>query len=227
MIEENHKVTRATENEQSQQPGISTDAIKVTPKLEKETDTPDVFDETWAELTQDWQTQPTAKADISALVKRTRRRTYVAKICFILNIVATLGIFIAFVYGIYDGQWAEPVNIYLGLGSLLSAIFLYFETKIRLATWSQLCDSPEKAIDNAIASCQSSMKYLQITKISFLPFLPLVHWFVYTVSQTSAKASLPAYLFANGFMLAMYLIVNYLYQRRRKEYQQLIKASSA
>eukprot|EP00487_Bulimina_marginata_P007749 TRINITY_DN2932_c0_g1_i1.p1 TRINITY_DN2932_c0_g1~~TRINITY_DN2932_c0_g1_i1.p1 ORF type:complete len:124 (+),score=46.04 TRINITY_DN2932_c0_g1_i1:142-513(+) len=100
MIEENHKVTRATENEQSQQPGISTDAIKVTPKLEKETDTPDVFDETWAELTQDWQTQPTAKADISALVKRTRRRTYVAKICFILNIVATLEYYVL-CYGIY------------------------------------------------------------------------------------------------------------------------------
>lgn len=180
-------------------------------------------DDTWAELTQDWQAQPTAKTDITALMKRTRRRTYGAKFVFALNIIATLGLFIAFFYGVYHGEFAEPVNIYLGLGSLLSVIFVYFETKIRLVTWSQLSDSPEKAIDNAIASSESSMKYMKITKISFLPFLPLVNWFVYSESQSNDKVALPAYLLINGFMLIVFITVSYLHRKRQQEHQQLLQ----
>ena len=181
-----------------------------------------VFDDAWAELSQDWQAQPTPKTDINALVKRTRRRTRGAKLCFALNIIATLGLLLVFLYGVFDGQLGGPVNTYLGLGGLISLIFVYFETKLRLATWSQLCDSPEKAIDNAIAGSESSMKYLWITKISFLPFLPLVNWFVYTVGQSSEKPLLTALLIANGFMLAMYLVVEYLHRKRKKEYLQLL-----
>lgn len=181
-----------------------------------------VFDDAWAELSQDWQAQPTPKTDINALVKRTRRRTRGAKLCFALNIIATLGLLLVFLYGVFDGQLGDPVNTYLGLGGLISLIFVYFETKLRLATWSQLCDSPEKAIDNAIAGSESSMKYLWITKISFLPFLPLVNWFVYTVGQSSEKPLLTAFLIANGFMLAMYLVVEYLHRKRKKEYLQLL-----
>lgn len=180
-------------------------------------------DDRWAELTQDWQAQPTAKTDITALMKRTRRRTYGAKFCFALNIIATLGLFIAFLYGIYHGEFAEPFNIYLGLGSLLSVIFVYFETKIRLAIWSQLSNSPEKAIDNAIASSESSMKYMWFTKISFVPFLPLVNWFVYSESQANDKVALPAYLLINGFMLVVFIMVSYLHRKRKQEYQQLLQ----
>ena len=188
-----------------------------------ETKSSEILDGAWEELSQDWQAQPTPKTDIKALIKRTRRRTRGAKFCFALNIFATLGLLVAFLYGIYDGQWGEPVNIYVGLGTLISLVFIYFEAKIRLATWSQLCDSPEKAIDHAIAGSESSMRYMWITKLSFLPFLPLVNWFVYTVSQTSDKAALPAYLIANGFMLVIYLIVDYLYRKRKKEYHQLLQ----
>ena len=188
-----------------------------------QTKTSEILDGAWEELSQDWQAQPTPKTDIKALIKRTRRRTRGAKFCFALNIVATLGLLVAFLYGIYDGQWGEPVNIYIGLGGLISLIFIYFEAKIRIAIWSQLCDSPEKAIDHAIAGSESSMRYMWITKLSFLPFLPLVNWFVYTVSQTSDKAALPAYLIANGFMLVIYLIVDYLYRKRKKEYHQLLQ----
>mgnify|MGYP000259434156 CR=1 FL=1 len=188
-----------------------------------ETKSSEILDGTWEELSQDWQAQPTPKTDIKALIKRTRQRTRGAKFCFALNIFATLGLLVAFLYGIYDGQWGEPVNIYLGLGGLISLIFIYFEAKIRIALWSQLCDSPEKAIDHAIAGSESSMRYMWITKLSFLPFLPLVNWFVYTVSQTSDKAALPTYLIANGFMLVIYLIVDYLYRKRKKEYHQLLQ----
>jgi hypothetical protein len=188
-----------------------------------ETKQAEMLDDAWAELSQDWQTQPTQKTDISALIKRTRRRTRGAKFCFALNILATLGLVLAFLYGIFDDQLGDPVNTYIGLGGLISLIFVYFETKLRLATWSQLCDSPEKAIANAIAGSESSMKYMWITKISFLPFLPLVNWFVYTVGQTSEKPLLLAFLMANGFMLGMYAVVEYLHRKRKKEYQQLLQ----
>ena len=183
---------------------------------------PSMIDQEWANITQDWQTQPTVKTDISALVKRTRRRTYGAKFCFILNILVTLGLLTVFLYGVYDGQWGDPLNTYIGVGSLLSVIFVYFETKIRVATWSQLCDSPDKAIDNAIASSESSMRYMWITKISFIPFLLLVNWYVYVVSQTRDKPMLVGLLLANGFMFAMYLVVEYLHRKRKKEYKQLL-----
>lgn len=226
MSEENDKIKMASESEQSTSEHVSTE-ILLSQREKQSADTPELIDDTWAELTQDWQTQPTVKTDVLALVKRTRRRTIGAKFCFALNIVATIALFSAFLYGVYNGEWGEPFNIYLGLGSLLSLIFVYFETKIRVATWSQLCDSPEKAIDNAIASSKSSMQYMWITKISFLPFLPLINWFVYTVSQTSSKAVLPAYLMANGFMVVVYIVVDYLHRKRKQEYQQLLKAKSA
>ncbi|UUO23240.1 hypothetical protein FGD67_08455 [Colwellia sp. M166] len=225
MSEENDKIKMATESEQIQDKLESTTLIMR--KKDSRPESNKVLDDTWAELTQDWQAQPTAKTDIATLVKRTRRRTYGAKLCFVLNILATLAIFIAFFYGIYQGEWGEPVNIYLGFGSLLSVAFVYFEMKVRVAAWSQLCDSPEKAIDNAISSCESSMKYMRITQISLLPFLPLVNWFIYTLAQTSTKAVLPAYLIANGLMFVVYIVVDYLYRKRKKEHQQLVKVKLA
>ena len=222
MSEEKHKINMTVESEQSQAQQISTETSLINHDAQ-EINTPDVLDETWTELAQDWQAQPTPKTDISALVKRTRRRTRGAKFCFGLNIVATLGLLIVFLYGVYQGELGDPLNTYIGLGSLISLIFVYFETKLRVATWKQLCDSPEKAIDNAIAASESSMKYMWITKISFLPFLPLVNWFIYAVGQTSEKPLLPAFLLANGFMLVSYALVEYLHRKRKKEHQQLLQ----
>jgi len=220
MSEENDNIKMTIEREQSPDERVSTE-ILMESKAEHQVDSSEVLDDAWAKLTQDWQAQPTPKTDINALVKRTRRRTQGAKFCFVLNIIATLGLLLAFLYGVYDGRWGEAINIYIGFASLFSIIFVYFETKIRVATWSQLCDSPEKAIDNAIASSESSMKYLWITKISFLPFLPLVNWFVYSESQANEKTGLPAYLMVNGFMLIVFVTVSYLHNKRKKEYQQL------
>ena len=226
MNEENDKSKMATESKQRQEKCVP-NTTQFMRKKERSAESNEMLDDTWAELTQDWQAQPTAKTDIAALVKRTRRRTYGAKLCFILNILATLSILIAFVYGIYQGEWGEPVNIYLGFGGLFSIAFIYFEMKVRVAAWSKLSDSPEKAIDNAISGCESSMKYMRITQISLLPFLPLVNWFIYSLAQTSSKAVLPAYLFANGFMLVVFIVVDYLYRKRKKERQQLLKIKSA
>lgn len=182
-----------------------------------------IEDDTWAELAQVWQSQSTPKADLNELVKSTRKRTRNAKLCYSANIIATLGLVIVFLYSIYDGHWGEPFNIYLGLGSLMSVVFVAFETRLRLAIWSQISDSPDKAIENAIALSKSSITYMVITKISFLPFLPLINWYIYAVSQTRDKDVLPAYLMANALLLVSYLIVDYLHRKRKREYQQLLK----
>ncbi len=182
-----------------------------------------IEDDTWAELSQDWQSQSTPKADLDELVKNTRKRTRMAKLCFSANIIATLGLIIVFLYGVYDGQWGEPFNIYLGLGGLMSVVFVSFETKLRLTTWTQISDSPDKAIENAIALSKASIKYMLITKISFLPFLPLINWYIYTVSQTNNKDALPAYLMANGLIVVTYLVVEHLHRKRKSEYQKLLK----
>lgn len=184
------------------------------------------LDDTWAELSQDWQSQPVPKTDIAALVKQTKRRTQGAKLCFALNITATLGLLIFFLYGVFHGKLGDPVNTYVGGGAFLSIIFVVLEIKIRLATWRQLCDSPEKAIENAIMACQSSVKYMVMTKLSFIPFLFLVNWFVYTVSQTEDKDLLTGLIFANGFMLLMYIFVDYLHRKRKKQYKQLVDSIS-
>ena len=222
MSEENDKIKMVSDSESLQEKHIATETL-MAGKEQHGADSSEVFDDTWAELRQDWQAQPTPKTDITALVTRTRRRTRNAKICFAINIFTTMVLIMVFLYGIYNGEWGEAFNIYLGFGSFLSIVFVYFETKLRLATWSQLCDSPEKAIDNAITSSESSMKYMWITKISFLPFLPLVNWYVYTVGQTSDKAVLPAFFMANGLMIITYIVVDYLHRKRRKEYQKLLQ----
>ena len=95
MSEENDKIKMAIESEQSTSELASTETL-MAQREKQRADTPELIDDAWAELTQDWQTQPTVKTDVLALVKRTRRRTIGAKFCFALNIVATIALFIAF-----------------------------------------------------------------------------------------------------------------------------------
>ena len=208
-------MSREPQSEQDEQKAISAEQEALSP-----------LDDTWAELSQDWQSQAVPKTDIAALVKQTKRRTQGAKLCFALNIIVTLALLVFFLYGVWQGQLGEPVNTYLGGGAFLSIIFVYLETKVRLATWRQLCDSPEKAIDNAIISCQSSIKYMVITKLSFIPFLLLVNWFVYTVSKVENKDMLTGFIYANGLMLFMYAFVDYLHRKRKKQYKQLVDSVS-
>lgn len=180
------------------------------------------LDENWLLISKDWQSQPVPKTDIEQLLKRTRRRTNGAKTCFALNVIATLGLLIAFVYGSLSGQLGKPMNTYLGIGGLLSLVMVYYEMKIRLSAWKGLCDSPQKAIEHAITGCKSSMQYMMLTKASTVPFFFLMNWFIYTVGKTSDKPVLVAFIFANGFVVGVYIIADYLHQKRKKEYQQLL-----
>lgn len=180
------------------------------------------LDDEWLALSQDWQAQSVPKTDVEQLLKRTRRRTRGAKICLSLNVLATLGLLIAFVYGVLDGKFGKPFNTYIGIGGLLSIVLVYYELKIRLTAWKSLCDSPSKAIDHAITSCESSMQYMVLTKVSTIPFFFLMNWFIYTVGQTSEKPIIPVVLFGNIFIVGVYLVAEYFHRKRKKEYQQLI-----
>lgn len=218
MNEDKDKINIALESEQPKSEDVSTETVFVRKnELGAETS-----DDAWVELTQDWQAQPTPKTNISALVKRTRKRTRQAKLVFVLDITFALAILLFFFYGVYDGQWGEPTNIYAGLGGLAACIFVYFETKIRVAAWSHLCDSPEKAIDNAIAGSESAIKYLLFSKISLLPLLPLMNWYIYAMGKSSDKAAWMPYIMINGFILVVYLVVDLLHKKRKKEYKQLL-----
>ncbi len=182
---------------------------------------PKMLDEQWLSLTKDWQEQPFKKTDLNALIKQTRRRTLWAKGCFVLNILATLGLTMAFFYGLFTDVFEGPVLIYFGIGSLLSIIFVYFEIKIRMFTWHQLCDSPDKAINNALVACQSSINYMVLLKVSFIPFSLLVNWFVYTLGETRDIEVFVDFIVINSLMVITYLIVEYLHRKRKQQYQRL------
>lgn len=180
-----------------------------------------ILDEQWQSLSQDWQSQPVEKTDIQALLKQTKRRTTWAKTCFALNILATAGLFISFFYGVMIGEFGTPWNLYLGGAGLMSLIFVYYEMKIRAKTWRQISDSPDQAIENALAGCESSMKYMSLTKWSCLPFGVLANWFVYSVGKEGDKPMLGALIFINVFIAVMFLITELIHRKRKKEFKEL------
>jgi len=185
-----------------------------------------LIDEQWESLSQDWQAQPVEETNIQALLQKTRRRTYWAKTCFGLNVVATVGLLASFIYGIFENEFGKPWNTYLGLGGFMSAIFVYYEMQIRMKTWAQISSSPEQALENALAGCQSSIKYMVLTKWSCLPFGVLANWFIYSVSQENGKNPLAAYMFINIFILVLYVITDVIHRKRKREYQELTQRFS-
>ncbi|MDO6444567.1 hypothetical protein Q4493_02140 [Colwellia sp. 1_MG-2023] len=184
-------------------------------------DETEILDEQWQSLTQDWQSQPVEKTDMQALLKQTKRRTAWAKTCFGLNVVATVGLFIAFVYGLFEDEFGTPWNTYLGGGAFMSLIFVYYEMKIRAKTWRQISDSPDQALENALAGCESSMKYMSLTKWSCIPFGVLANWFVYSVGSEGNKPMLAALIFINVFIAVMFLITELIHRKRKKEFKEL------
>lgn len=181
-----------------------------------------MLDEQWASLSQDWQEQPYEKTDIKALAKRTSRRTFWAKTYFILNIITTVSFFAAFVYGIFMGEFGSAWNTYLGGGGLISLVFIYYEADIRMKTWRKMSDSPDQAIDNAIAEVQSSMKYMLLIKWSSIPFGVLVNWFVFSFKMEQEKSPIVGLAYANGIIIIMYIWAEIIQRKRKKEYSTLL-----
>ncbi|WP_206483471.1 hypothetical protein [Thalassotalea sp. G2M2-11] len=182
-----------------------------------------LLDQQWGEILQDWQAQPFEKTDIKALVKQTKNRTRGAKLCFVLNVIATVAILGIFIYGLYRNEFGQPLNSFLGLGGLFSLVFTYYEMKIRAKAWSQISDSPERAIENALAGYQSAVKYMALTKWSCVPFGLLANWFTYAMAQQSGKSAVPGFIFINIFIAVMFIVTEYLHRKRKKEYQALTR----
>jgi hypothetical protein len=180
------------------------------------------LDENWLILSRDWQAQPFEKTDINKLLKQTKRRTLWAKSLLAIDIIATLGLIIALMVGLYQGDWGTATIAYFTFGSLGSVVFVYYEIEIRLRIWQRSCDSPDKAVENAIAGVESSIKYIKLIKWSCWLLLPVVNWYIYAMIEASEKSPLPAFIFINVFVISMWLVTHWFHKKRDKELAQLI-----
>ena len=181
-----------------------------------------LLDENWLLLSRDWQTQPYEKTDVNALLKQTLKRTFWAKSLLILNIVATIGVIIGFFIGLYQGDWAKATLVYLGVCSVASIVFVYYEIKIRAKTWQQNCDSPDKAIVNAISGCESSIKYVRLLKLSSWLMLPLMNGYLIAASSESEKSLWPPLIIINLCIVIMWGVSHWFHLKRNKELKQLL-----
>jgi hypothetical protein len=182
------------------------------------------LDENWLLLSQDWQAQPFEKTDMKTLVKQTKKRTYWAKSLLALDIVATLVFIIVFIVGFFIEQWSTATQVYLFIGSVGSTIFVYYEFKIRLNTWKRNCGSPEKAVENAIASCESSIKYSKLLKLSSWLMTPIINGYIYIMVIYSDKSFWPPFIIANLFIILMWVIAHVFHKKRLKEIDILSQA---
>ena len=175
------------------------------------------LDEDWLLLSQDWQTQPFEKTDIQALLKQTKNRTLLAKLLLILNIIATSGLIITLMVGLYQGGWDTATIAYLAFGCIGSLVFVYYEIKIRLRIWQQSCDSPDKAITNAISGIESSIKYIKLTKLSFWLLLPAVNCYLYVMFEASEKSPWPSFVIMNSAVAIGWFITHWFHLKRNEE----------
>ncbi len=179
------------------------------------------LDEEWLLLSQDWQTQPYEKADIEALLKQTKKRTVLAKTLLALDVIATVGLFIALFVGLYQGDWGSATIAYLSFGSIGSLVFVCYEIKIRLRIWQHCCDSPDKAVENAISGIESSIRYIKLIKLSCWLLLPIVNVYIYAMLEESDKSPWPPFLAINGFVIIMWSITHWFHLKREKQLIQL------
>jgi hypothetical protein len=180
-----------------------------------------LLDDNWLLLSQDWQTQPYEKTDIPALLKQTKKRTLLAKSLLAIDVIATLGLIIALLVGLYQGDWGTATIAYFTFGSIGSLVFVYYEIKIRLRIWQHCCDSPDKAVENAISGIESSIRYIKLIKLSCWLLLPAVNWYIYAMLEESEKSSWPPFIFINAFILVMWSITHWFHLKRKKELMQL------
>jgi hypothetical protein len=163
------------------------------------------LDETWAELAEDWQSQPYQKADISALLKKTKRRNRQSKLLFILDIAVTVLTLLAFCYGRYIAHWHEFTLSYLAIVALGSIGLVGYSYKIRIKAWRLIAQSPDKAIDTAIETCKSSIQYLKLIKYSCYFFIIPVNWYVWQMTIINNKSQLKGIIVSNLILLVIYL----------------------
>ena len=180
-----------------------------------------VLDEQWLSLSQDWQSQPYEKTDIQALLKQTKKRTLLAKSLLLIDAIATLGLIIALLVGLYQGDWGTATIAYLAFGAITSVVFVYYEIKIRLRIWQHSCDSPDKAVANAIAGVESSIKYIKLIKLSCWLLLPAVNWYIYAMIGETEQSPWQPFFVINMVIVSLWLVSHWFHKKRTKELSQL------
>ena len=180
-----------------------------------------VLDEQWLSLSQDWQSQPYEKTDIQALLKQTKKRTLLAKSLLLIDAIATLGLIIALLVGLYQGDWGTATIAYLAFGAITSVVFVYYEIKIRLRIWKHSCDSPDKAVANAIAGVESSIKYIKLIKLSCWLLLPAVNWYIYAMIGETEQSPWQPFFVINMVIVSLWLVSHWFHKKRTKELSQL------
>ena len=181
----------------------------------------EVFDSTWAELTQDWQSQPYEKVDVQALLSQTQKRTFWAKFLLALNILATV-CFIAVVIVMWLSNSQDKTTMtYLIFAAVGSVIFVYYEIKIRLIAWQQVSASPDMAVKNAIKGIESSINYIRLTKFSCWFLVPAGSWYVIEMATQNDKSMWLGLIIMNVSVGVMWGITHLFHRKRKAELAKL------
>ena len=199
--------------------------IKKYNNLQGEEITPTPLDEQWLSMSQDWQSQPYDKMDITALIKQTQRRLLQAKALLAFDVIGTIVLSLEVLYGFYYDDWDKPTLMYTGTASILSIAFVFYAVKIRLASWRLFAVEPENIISTAIVGCKASLQYIKLLKLSCYAIFPMVNWYLYEIVTMKEKSLLIPLIFANSTILVMYFVSHYYQVKREKELVQLNKAS--
>jgi hypothetical protein len=207
-LPENNKIYQDVHEEGDAVSGTQTEVAKI-------------LDEQWLTLSQDWQSQPYEKTDIQALLKQTKKRTLLAKVLLFLDIIAALGLIVTLFVGLYQERWDTSTIVYLLFGATTSIAFVYYEIKIRLHLWQHSCDSPGKAVANAIEGVESSIKYIKLIKLSCWLILPAANWYIYAMISGLEKSPWPPFFVINIVIVSLWLVSHWFHKKRTKELSQL------
>lgn len=223
MSEEKESSKLTLKSEQAQNKSASTQAATIRKEdgCASRPDTTDTLDDSWAELSQDWQSQPYQKVDVQALLVQTKKRTFWAKFLLSLNVLATIAFIVAVGVMWMNDSKDTATMIYLVFGSVGSIVFVYFEIKIRLTAWRQVAASPEHAIDNAIKGIESSISYIRLTKFSCYFLVPVGCWYLVEMAQQDGKSIWGGLLIMNSIIAVMWIITHYFHCKRNAELKQL------
>ncbi|WP_448546630.1 hypothetical protein [Thalassotalea fusca] len=189
--------------------------------LEQSTSPSDVFGDDWQLLTEDWQEQPFKKSDIDKLLKQTKRRTLWAKAILWLNILATIFLVVMTVVFSQNEEIGTMTVVYFAVSSLLCIVFVYYEVKIRSKAWKKACDSPERALDNALRGCLSSLRYIKLIKIYYWLMIVLVGLFAKELSTELNISVWSIITEIYGMILVCYLVTHWFHRKRLAELKRL------
>ena len=183
------------------------------------------LDDSWLAISRDWQEQPYEKANLDALVRKTRRRTWWAKACLVSNIIATAGMLLALLVGLYQGDWEMPHLVALAVLFAASVVYIYIEIKIRSAAWQLNDAGPDHALKAAISGGESSLQYARLMKWSWYLLIIPLNWYAYAMMEFREKITWKTFVFINGFLLVMYIGTHIYQKKRERELNSLRKFS--